>query len=173
MRNLFFGLAMCVGVATAQQLPDLPLNLRVPENQPFLMMAHGKGTQIYTCRAGGSDGGPAWSLKAPDATLFNVRGQAVAKHFAGPTWEATDGSSVKGKVVTTAPAPNPDAIPWLLLSAASHAGNGIMSKVENIQRVKTVGGKAPATGCDASHIGAEASVPYEADYYFYLAAAGH
>jgi Protein of unknown function (DUF3455) len=36
-----------------------------------------------------------------------------------------------------------------------------------IQRVNTVGGKAPASGCPS--LGARTFVPYEADYVFYKA----
>ena len=37
-----------------------------------------------------------------------------------------------------------------------------------IQRLNTVGGKAPADGCSqTSDIQKRALVPYEADYYFY------
>lgn len=169
MRNLLFGLTFA-GLLTAQQSPSTPPSLRVPNGQSLLMMAHGKGTQIYTCKAAGAGSGATWALKGPDAQLFDASGTAIAKHFAGPTWQANDGSSVKGKLVASAPAPSPNAIPWLLLSATSHSGNGMMTKVESIQRLKTSGGKAPESGCDASHLGAEIAVPYEADYYFYVAA---
>lgn len=42
-----------------------------------------------------------------------------------------------------------------------------MAKVSYIQRLETVGGLAPASGCDAEHVGAVLRVPYEAVYYFY------
>jgi hypothetical protein len=35
-----------------------------------------------------------------------------------------------------------------------------------VQRVATVGGLPPATGCDASTVGAVARVPYTATYCF-------
>ena len=38
-----------------------------------------------------------------------------------------------------------------------------------VQRINTVGGLAPATGCDAAHAGATAPVFYTADYWFYRA----
>jgi hypothetical protein len=49
----------------------------------------------------------------------------------------------------------------------NHQGDGIFSRVSVIQRLNTSGGKAPAEGCDPFHEGAETSVPYEADYFFY------
>jgi len=36
-----------------------------------------------------------------------------------------------------------------------------------VQRVKTGGGKAPASGCDAANAGREVRVPYTAEYFFY------
>jgi len=66
------------------------------------------------------------------------------------------------------------AIPWLLLGATSHGGeNGKMTQVTSIQRLSTVGGLAPATGCDADHVGATADVPYDADYFFYRTRTKH
>jgi len=40
--------------------------------------------------------------------------------------------------------------------------------VTYIQRVDTVGGQAPADGCDKSRAGSEAPVDYQASYYFYV-----
>ncbi len=56
---------------------------------------------------------------------------------------------------------------WLRLDAATRDKSGEMSQVASIQRLNTKGGKAPASGCGKSKIGAEIRVPYEADYYFY------
>jgi hypothetical protein len=44
-----------------------------------------------------------------------------------------------------------------------------MAEVTYIQRLNTAGGLAPASGCDASHIGATANVAYNAQYAFYKA----
>jgi hypothetical protein len=44
-----------------------------------------------------------------------------------------------------------------------------MTDVTFIHRLETAGGKAPATGCDASHVGETARVDYTATYYFYEA----
>jgi hypothetical protein len=65
-------------------------------------------------------------------------------------------------------APAPQAIPWLLLSATGHSGEGILSRVSSIQRIHTEGGAAPeAKYCDGSSSGKEVGVVYAADYYFY------
>lgn len=76
-----------------------------------------------------------------------------------------------GAKVEQAPAPAPGAVPWLLLRATSTSGSGLFSAVTFIQRVDTQGGTAPASGCDASHVGAEARASYSADYYFYAGGA--
>jgi Protein of unknown function (DUF3455) len=37
-----------------------------------------------------------------------------------------------------------------------------------VQRLNTVGGNAPTTGCDATMANTQTRVPYSADYYFYI-----
>ena len=59
------------------------------------------------------------------------------------------------------------AIPWLLLRAVAHSGPGLFSEVTYIQRLETVGGTAPASGCDASTVGAQARIAYQARYVFW------
>jgi hypothetical protein len=71
-----------------------------------------------------------------------------------------------GRAVANA-TPDPDSIPWLLLTATDHQGDGVMKQVSSIQRLSTKGGKAPATGCDASHKGDKTHVHYTATYRFY------
>jgi Protein of unknown function (DUF3455) len=66
-----------------------------------------------------------------------------------------------------APSPDADSIPWLRISIVGHDGNGVLSRVTTVQRLQTRGGKAPAAGCDAAHLGQEARVPYSADYLFF------
>jgi hypothetical protein len=124
----------------------------------------GKGVQIYTCTDG--QGGFAWRLKAPDATLTNAQGTEVGHHFAGPSWQGKDGSLVTGEVETAASG-GAGAIPWLVLRAKTHAGEGLFASVKAIVRSRTQGGVAPPTGCDASHGGAETQVPYTAEYSFF------
>lgn len=147
---------------TAQQLPP---QLQPPANEQILLQVHAKGDQVYTCKSEAAQF--TWTLKAPDAQLFDKEGKPFGKHFAGPSWEATDGSRVTGKAVANAPSPDVDSIPWLLVNFLSHDGTGILSRATTIQRLNTKGGKAPASGCDASHVGQELRVPYSADYLFY------
>jgi hypothetical protein len=76
---------------------------------------------------------------------------------------------VVGEVKARDNGPDPNSIPWLLLSAKSSSGNGVFSQMQSIQRVHTVGGKAPAEGCNQAQVGKEVRVPYKALYYFYNA----
>jgi hypothetical protein len=75
---------------------------------------------------------------------------------------------VVGDVKARSDAPDAGAIAWLLLSAKSSQGRGVFGNVKSIQRVSTVGGKAPASGCDAAAVGAAARVEYQAVYFFYV-----
>jgi hypothetical protein len=145
-----------------------PEAIAIPSRQQVLLKASAKGVQIYACKA--KEGAPAvyeWTLKAPEADLFDDQGHTIGKHYAGPTWESIDGSKVVGKLRSKVDAPDPTAIPWLLLDAKSTEGTGVLSNVKNIQRVETSGGRAPANGCDAAHGGAETRVDYAATYYMY------
>jgi hypothetical protein len=153
---------------TSTTSSDVPKNLRVPPGQSLLFKASAKGSQIYVCKANSDNlNSFKWTLKAPDALLFNEQGQQVGKHYAGPTWESNDGSKVIGLLKAQTNAPQATTIPWLLLSGRSHQGNGIFSPVNWIQRLHTVGGKAPLRGCDRAHKDLEVSVAYQADYYFW------
>ena len=161
--------ALLTAAATAQSFPiaaqDVPQKLRPPENEHLLLQVHGKGDQVYICKNDATQF--TWTLKAPDAQLFEADGKLFGKHFAGPAWEANDGSRVTGKAVATVPSPDDNSIPWLVITVVSHDGTGVLSGVTTIQRIHTNGGKAPATGCDASHLNQELRVPYSADYRFF------
>jgi hypothetical protein len=123
--------------------------------------------QIYSCQAVAT--GFAFGFVAPEASLFDRRGRVVINHFGGPTWQSVaDGSSVIGTKIADF-TDDPKSIAELLLSGSSHTGKGIMSDVTFIQRLETVGGVAPSSGCDAAHVGDVVRVPYSATYFFYKA----
>lgn len=162
MRASILAVALLATSAAASPPPAVPDSLRVPEGNVVVWKAAARGWQIYRC---GADG--AWKLKAPDAVLRDDAGKAVGKHFAGPTWQASDGSRVVGQLAAKADAPDAGAVPWLLVAATAHSGAGVLAKVSFVQRVATSGGKAPAGGCDAAHADSDERVPYSATYYFY------
>jgi len=167
------GLLMAVMAEQASaggQVRAVPEELKVPAGQVLAISARAVGAQIYACTADKDDPTRfSWILKAPKATLRDKSGKPLGKHYEGPTWEAADGSKVVGEVVAKTDAPDPGAIPWLLLRAKSTSGTGIFSTVASIQRLRTVGGKPPADGCDKDRSGKEARVSYSAQYLFYTA----
>jgi hypothetical protein len=165
-------LALLAGCATGnpESAPAVPESLRVSASQVLFVRARGVGVQIYECQSSPEDAAHfAWVLKAPDAQLSDRAGRPIIRHFAGPTWQATDGSAVVGEVVARDDGPDPDAIAWLLLHAKSTSGSGLLSRTLSIQRLQTLGGKAPAGGCSAAQAGSEVRVNYSADYLFYKA----
>jgi hypothetical protein len=150
--------------------PKVPDSLKAPVGEEVILLAHAAGSQVYVCQAG-PDQKLTWTLKAPEADLLDANGATIGHHYAGPTWKHNDGSEVVGKVVARSDAPEPDSIPWLLLNATAHSGNGILSRVTTIQRIHTKGGQPPQAGtCDESKRGTETKSPYSGDYYFYAPA---
>lgn len=148
-------LAACTGV---------PATLKPEGQQHATERVAARGVQIYECRALPNAAGASWVFVAPEAELLDARGNVTGKHYAGPHWEALDGSKVVGAVKARSDAPQAGAIPWLLLSAKSVGGPGRYAGVTSVQRIHTVGGMAPAKPCDSSTLGAVERVPYTADY---------
>ncbi len=145
--------------------PKVPPALAVPAGARLVARFHATGAQVYACTSAG--GQVSWVLARPDATLADASGAVAGTHGAGPAWKSKDGSSVVGKKLAQAAAPDAGAVPWLLLGATSTTGTGQFTGVTFVQRVATKGGIAPATGCDVTHVGAEVRASYSADYYFY------
>jgi hypothetical protein len=116
----------------------------------------------YVCSVKG--GVNEWAFKAPEAELIDAQGRLFAKHYAGPSWEAADGSKIVGKVLANEPAPKAGAMPWLLLSTES-SGWGVLAGARFVQRLNTSGGIGPTGACPTA--GTEQRVDYTADYIFY------
>ena len=142
-------------------IPDIPAQIKTAESEKLVLKVHADGVQIYVFQQGN------WTLKAPEAQLTDEAGKVIGDHYAGPGWKHIDGSEVIAKPVSRANSPDPQAIPWVLLTAAGHSGNGVLSRVTSIQRVNTRGGLPPAT---AGKEGEEFRSKYSADYYFYAPA---
>ena len=142
----------------------IPAALAPAADQDLAFGLDARGVQKYTCSAAG-----AWVFVAPEAEVYRGN-QTFIHHYAGPTWEWLDGSTVVGARVSGATI-DATAIPWLLLRAVSHNDvDGKMSDISAIQRVNTVGGLAPAGACTP---GATADVPYTAVYLFYRTKTDH
>jgi hypothetical protein len=160
---------MMAGCSTVVPVsPVIPDALKAPETQRLKHVVEGKGVQIYNCRRRkDSIDGYAWEFSAPEAQLTDEAGRPFGHHYAGPTWEALDGSKVTGQIKARDPGPDAGAIPWLLLSASVTSGPGRLAHIVSIQRLKTVGGQAPTSGCNANAIDQSVRVPYQAEYRFY------
>jgi len=161
------GLGACAELPPHATIPDA---IAAPAGQVIALEAMAAGVQIYECTKSSDD--PArfqWVLKAPEADLYDAGGGKIGRHYAGPTWEATDGSKVLGEVKAQFTNLNPVAIPWLLLSAKSNSGKGVFAKTVSIQRINTKGGKVPTTECNQALSGKLSRVSYTATYNFYNA----
>ena len=160
-------LAAC-GAAKFKPTPPtvvIPGSLGAPASESLVRTLWADGVQIYECRAKADGAGfPEWVFVAPDARLADVNGVLVGHHYAGPTWEAGDGSKVVGVVKAKVDAPKPGDIPWLLLATHSTGKPGLFASITSIQRVATEGGAMPATGCGTATVGKQVSVPYKAQY---------
>jgi hypothetical protein len=151
-------------LARAQEADEenLPATLEVPAGNHLEFEAHGVGVQIYKWSAASS----TWVFVAPSAVLFHGERHVVGIHYAGPTWQSTDGSIVVGTKLGAVTV-DPTAIPWLLLGAKTTTGPGDFANVTFVQRIETKGGLAPSAPGTVD--GEMALVPYSAEYLFYSA----
>jgi hypothetical protein len=144
--------------------PTVPATIQVPAGNKVFLLGHAVGVQIYSCN------GVAWGFVAPRANLYGNNGKLIITHFAGPRWQAKDGSRVVGRAEASVTVDR-TAIPWVRLAAASTAAGPDGDRLVDtsyIQRIATVGGLAPPTAqCTAATAGTVAEVPYTADYYFW------
>lgn len=188
---LFSGAAFGQGIGDLR-VPSLPDNLQVPSGNVAYLKGNASGTQNYMCVPGAN--GPTWQFAGPQATLFVAvpwsrleNSLQITTHFLSPnpaeagtprpTWQSSfDTSAVWGKALAESRDPRyveAGAIPWLLVQITGAQrgplGGSTLSSTTFIHRVKTSGGVAPATGCDASSYGKMALVPYTTDYIFYRA----
>ncbi|HEX2541334.1 MAG TPA: DUF3455 domain-containing protein [Caldimonas sp.] len=145
--------------------PGVPDALRPDPAESLALVLSAEGVQVYECRPG-HEPSAGWTFVAPEAELFE-RGRPVGRHGAGPFWQLADGSRIVGTPKQRAEAPDPRAIPWLLLGARSTGAKGVLSGVTSVQRIHTAGGTAPSSGCDAASAGSTTRVPYVAQYRFF------
>jgi hypothetical protein len=144
----------------ASALAQVPPAL-VAADQTAVATYHAEGAQIYQCTAAG-DGKLSWAFREPVATLLLAQ-NTVGRHYAGPTWELSDGSAVVGKAAGNAPGATANDIPWLKLDVVSKRGNGLLASIATVQRLNTRGGVLQGA-CDQA--GSFRSVSYAADYSF-------
>ncbi len=126
-----------------------------------VLVARGVGAQIYECKADAA-GASTWVFREPVGTLV-LRGETIGHHYAGPTWELTDGDLVKGKQSDAAPGATPADIALLKLDVVEHRGTGALKDVTLVLRLHTHGGVLKGACPKAGELRAE---PYSADYIF-------
>jgi hypothetical protein len=163
-------LVVASGAGAQAPVPTVrvPDRLAARSDESLAMIVAARGVQVYECREGkkGDAAIHEWALLGPEAELYDARGSRVGRH-AGSVWEAADGSRVQGTVKDQATGPSGASIPWLLVTTRTAGPAGAFSNVTSIQRVNTVGGVPPSTGCDEKGKGKRARVSYTADYYMY------
>jgi hypothetical protein len=160
--NAAFALILLSGSIVGARAAETPLPEAIAApGEAVVLSVHAEGAQVYECRAG-SDGKLAWAFREPIATLL-VDGKTVGRHYAGPNWENSDGSTVVGKTVGNAPGATPNDISLLKLEITSRRGSGILTPVTTVQRINTQGGKLEGA-CDKP--GTYRSAPYSAEYVF-------
>jgi hypothetical protein len=149
----------------------IPSEIAPPPDQRLELVLVATGVQIYRCDPKKDQPGQLeWVLQAPEAQLRSTAGGRVGRHYAGPTWEAEDGSRIVGTVQSRVDAPPLEkAIPWLRLSARSTGAPGVLSKVTTVLRVATKGGLPPGPKCAEQDQGRIVRIDYGADYNFYVA----
>jgi hypothetical protein len=156
------------GQPGAEAPPAVPKALEPPAGHVLVLSLRAEGFQVYECRPKKGDAAAfEWALVAPDAILYDDRGEKAGTHGAGPGWQANDGSKVVAAKKTSAPAPGGRAVDWLLLQATANEGAGAFAKVTYIQRVDTWAGLPPAAGATKENAGRQVRVRYEATYRFF------
>jgi hypothetical protein len=150
---------------TAQAVAQTPSAISGRDGTALVTL-HAEGAQLYECKSSSGNkpeaGALTWQFREPIATLI-LDGKTVGQHYAGPAWDYSDGSGVKGKVISSTPGATPNDIPWLKLEIVDHRNGGVLSSVTAVQRINTRGGLAQGS-CERA--GDFLSVPYSADYVF-------
>ncbi len=168
MKTSFKVLPLIASLAAVSAFAQTPAEITPPAGNKAALTLVGVGMLAYECKAVADKPGTfAWTFAGPDAKLLDANKKEAGKYYAGPTWEATDGSKVTGKQLAVSPGPA-GAIPLQLVQAAPSTGKGAMTDVTYIQRLKTDGGVAPASpACAAGNVGSKTNVGYQADYVFF------
>ncbi len=126
---------------------DLPVS--TPGGNTRVATFYAEGVQQYKAqvKAGSNPVAFEWVFVAPQANLFDAANHLVGTHSAGPTWQLSPTDSIYGQQFSpakTAPSSDPNSIDWLLLMPKTgKTPTGIFKDVAYIQRIATVGGKAP------------------------------
>jgi hypothetical protein len=164
---LAIGIAVALPAAAIPEPANLSPLLRAPANETPAFVLNGNGVYIYQCRQSLLNANAyEWAFVVPDATLYEGA-RTVARHATVGLYESLSDTSSLSGVVRTSQAAGQQNLPWVLMRAQPLADSGLFAGVTSVQRVNTVGGAAPVSGCNSDNVGEEAHVAYRADYYFY------
>jgi hypothetical protein len=159
--NSLFAVALaCLLLTPAQAFAQVPAAVAV-SGETTIATFHAEGAQLYECKLDPANK-LVWQLREPIAALM-LDGKTVGTHYAGPNWQHSDGSGVRGKAVSSVPGATSNDVPWLKLEVTEQRGNGILSHASTVQRINTNGG---ATQGPCETAGEYRGVPYSADYVF-------
>ncbi|CAI2167420.1 8972_t:CDS:2 [Funneliformis geosporum] len=138
----------------------IPQGIIVPVGNKYKFSLYGFGVQMYKCNSVSR----TWDFVGPEANIYNKKvlkdpedasDYLVGNHFfqkepvngGRVTWESTidcDDSSLISNLLTQIPSPDgPKNLPWLLLIATAHNGDGVFSDVTFTIRINTKQGIAP------------------------------
>ena len=153
---------------------SIPASIDIPANAPGgntrVATFYAVGVQKYKAQQKADNPGVfEWVFVAPQADLYDITNNKVGNHSAGPSWQLTGGAdSLVGQQFSparTAPSADAGSIDWLLLMPKTgKTPTGIFANVSFIQRIATIGGKAPTTA--PAEEGLAIDVPYTAVYRF-------
>ena len=151
---------------------SLPESLRVPAGHQVVLEAQGRGDLLYECQA--VKRAPyeyAWLLLSPGIRLADGAGNTVTYYpDARARWVHSDGSKVSARELVEVPGDG-RSLPLLRALAGPSDSPGMLANISYIQARRTVAGVVANPPCTSATLGMRVSVPYEADYVFWLPAA--
>jgi len=140
-------IAACLLSASASSISNAQVpGAIVVAGEVALLAVHAEGAQIYECKAN-SAAQLVWQFREPIAALI-IDGKTVGRHYAGPTWEMSDGSAITGKEVARASGATAKDIPLLKLEVTSRLvgrANSRASRRSSERTPEAARLKAPAT----------------------------
>ena len=163
---------------------NIPFEVKVPDDAVLFLIGHAFGSQNYVCLPA-ANGGFAFKLFTPEATLFDDNTQQIITHFNSvnpdkddngavrATWQSSHDSSRVWAAATGHVTVRQDSIDWVRLAIVGRlpgptGGDKLSGRTKFIQRINTVGGLADPTLCaSATDVGRTFFSPYTADYLFY------
>lgn len=170
-------LAACIGTFALQQnviaqldssQKNLPALIQVAAGNRLVLETTAQSKITYECR---KEKEPLtiykWLESSHEAVLKDSDGKELGS-YAGPParWSMNDGSFVTGSQVAVSPNGEKN-IPLQLVKTDVAGGQGVLTAVSYIQRVKTKGGLAPKTKCSEGNEGEKVEVEYQALYRFW------